>query len=66
MHTLHLEEVDPFISLAMLRDYLSLAEANQLVEMSRLDQISLCRSQLSSFNPQAPLSAPAVENFPSK
>ena len=48
--TLHSEEFDPFISLAMLRYYLSLADANQLVEMSLLDQVSICCccSQLST------------------
>ena len=39
MLTLHPEEVDPFISLAMLWDYLSLADANCVVKVSRLDQV---------------------------
>ena len=46
MHLLHPEKVDPFISLAMLRDYLALAVANWLIEAFRLDQVSLCPRQL--------------------
>merc|ERR1711860_364884 len=48
MSTLHPEEVDPFISLAMLRDYLALADSNRLVEVSDLDQVSLCQRQLAA------------------
>ena len=43
MLSLHPEEVEPFISLAILRDYLALADSNRLAEVSDLDQISLCR-----------------------
>ena len=43
MLSLHPKEVNPFISLAMLRDYLALADSNRLAEVSDLDQISLCR-----------------------
>ena len=55
MSTLHSEEVDPFILLAMLRDYLALANASRIAEVSELDQISLCRRQLAAADQRSTL-----------
>ena len=52
---LHPEKVDPFISLAMLRDYLALANASRIAEVSKLDQISLCGRQLAATDQRSTL-----------
>ena len=46
--TLHPEEVDPFINLATLQDYLSLGDANRVIKVARLDQVSICHRQLAA------------------
>ena len=55
MLSLHPEEVDPFILLAMLRDYLAMADSNRLAEVSDLDQISLCHCQLAATDQRSTL-----------
>ena len=65
MLLLHPEEVDPFISLAMLRDYLTLADANHLVEVSQLDQISLYCRQLPVSDQRFTLNSKMV-TFPAR
>ena len=46
--TLLPEEVDPFINLATLQDYLSLGDANRVIKVARLDQVSICHRQLAA------------------